>query len=284
MDARAILPDLVSRGRAPRSVLDWNRFETWRRTAWRLTAEELGADVREEFLRRPPEYIVGDDLGWLDKIVRRVTGRTVDTKSLMAAKLAARYGSIRACHATRTAEVDRYYHEGLRPLDPNEAQSRAAAHFLGGDFPELRPADLERAAREVGSGLRAGCVFFEANEQALISDAGHYLLYGGEYVTAIAAHLRGARDYRQALKAVGAPTMFVCDVPLRAIGGHTLLEFAGTALEMMFEALQQGRSYRPDAHRGAGFCIREILPPSCIVGHYHPARIRDPFRGYAVVD
>jgi hypothetical protein len=169
----------------------------------------------------------------------------------------------------------------LQTLDPSGADARAKEIFLSGDYPEVAESDLQRAIITVGSDLRAGRVWFEANEQDLIGFSGHYLLYGGEYLTALAANLGDARDYRQVLKGFGRPTMLVCDVPLDLMGGHTLVEFAGCALEYIFENLQD---YEPDPHRGAGFCIHRLLPPENLVGHYHPTRIRDPFLGYRVRD
>jgi hypothetical protein len=265
---------------APPEVWDWHAYESWRDTAWRLMADVLDDRVRAEFLRRPPEYVVGDDLSWLDRIIKRTTGAEIDSKSLMADRLTGHFTAMRACHATRSADLAAYYSDGLRPLDPEVVHIRAREIFLGGEFTELTDAHLEEAIKTVGSDLREGRVYFEANERLLIEDAGHYLLYGGEYLIAIAAHLPRYRDYRQTLKRFGTPTMFVCDVPLTDIDGRIVLEFAGTALEMMFQELLDGEDFEPDWHRGAGFCIHRPLPPTNIVGHYHPTKMRDPLTRY----
>ena len=219
---------------------------------------------------------MGDDLRWLDCIVERVTDIEIDTRNLMADRLAGHFTAMRACHATRTADVSSYYREGLRPLDPLVVHERARAIFLSGSFPELSAADLDRAIDAVGSDLRESRVFFEANERLLVDLGGHYLLYGGEYLVAIAANLSRLRDYRQALKRLGEPTMFICDVPLIDIGRGILLEFAGMALEIMFEEILERDSFKPDWRRGAGFPIHRTLAPNHIVGHYHPTHIRDP--------
>ncbi|MDO8774856.1 MAG: hypothetical protein Q7K57_40350 [Burkholderiaceae bacterium] len=138
---------------------------------------------------------------------------------------------------------------------------------------------LQKAIDIVGSDLREGRVCFEANEEMQIAQAGHYMLYGSEYLTAIAAHLGGGRDYRQVLKKDGQPTLFVCDVPLDLIGEGTLLEFAGEALESLFKELLDGSEFVRDRWRGAGFCIRRPLPAEHVIGHYHPTVRHDPLRG-----
>jgi hypothetical protein len=260
---------------APDKVLDWPSYSTWRDVVWSLIADVVDADVRATFITTPPKYVVSDDLRWLDKIVWAVKRQRIESKALLAERILERYASIRSVHGTRTADVGGFYRNGLIPLDLNAARKTANETFLGGQFPELNAEKVDAAIRAVDPSLREGRVWFEANEPMLVEQCGHYMLYGSEYVIGIAAHLSGPRDYRQALKRVGTPTIFVCDVPWSLIGHGTLTEFAGCALQCVFEELLEGRDYEPDSWRGAGFCIHQALPPECIVGHYHPS-VRDP--------
>lgn len=280
-DDHLISSDPKKRPAAPDRVWDYIHYPSWREALWTLLGEVLDDRVKREFKRRPPKYVVSDDLSWLDTIINRVTGEETDIKAFTAARLLERFDFIRACHATRTADVSAYYRHGLLPLDPSLVHARAAEIFLAGDFPELNAAHLDAAITDVGSDLRAGRVWFEANERDLVEHCGHYLLYGGEYLIALAAHLPRGRDYRQALKAFGRPTMFVCDIPLDMMGWPTLMEFAGCALESLFENLLDA-DYAPDLHRGAGFCVHRALGPEYIVGHYHLAKVRDPLQGFRV--
>ncbi len=266
----------TNRQTAPDSVWDWQTYSTWRSVVWDLIGDTVDDRVRSAFIKSPPEYVVGDDLSWLDDIIRSVQGFEVASKSLLADRLGQRFKKLRAFHGTRTSDVAGFYRNGLLPLDPGTSQAQARAIFLSGAFTELCAVDIETAIQAVGSDLRARRVFFEANEELLVEQCGHYLLYGSEYLTAIAAHLNGHRDYRQVLKSRGEPTLFICDVPLPLIGGHTLLEFAGMALENVFQELLDGEGYAPERWRGAGFCIQQPLPPECIIDHYHPVVSRDP--------
>jgi hypothetical protein len=262
---------------APGSTWDYRAYRTWRSDIWKLLEELVDDDVKSAFLADPPEYVVSDDLSWLDRIIWKVKRREVDSKGFLVTQIGQRYDALRAVHGTRTSDVERFYREGLRPLDPAVAHEQAREIFLSGRFPELDEGRLVEAIRAVGTDLREGRVYFEANEQMLIDLAGHYMLYGSEYVLAIAARLaeRGRYDYRQVLKARGAPTLFICDVPLRLIAPRLLSEFAGNALEMVFQELLDGRKFKPDRSRGAGFWIGERLCPSHIAGHYHPVVTRD---------
>lgn len=260
----------------PSDVWDYRAYSTWRDEIWKLISDFADAEVQSEFKAAPPEYVVSDDLSWLDDIVYDVHGTEIDSKRCLAQRLRERYRAMRAVHGTRTAEHDRFYSEGLQPLVPDRFHADAREVFLSGDFPELSESDLQSAIAKVGADLREGRVFFEANEEMLIEHAGHYMLYGSEYLLAIAANIGNRRDYRQVLKNRGIPTLFVCDVPLDFISADTLLEFSGDALAKVFQELLDGDDFEPDRWLGAGFCINVPLAPEHLVGHYHPVVRRDP--------
>jgi hypothetical protein len=263
---------------APLDVWNHRDYSTWRTVIWELIQDVVNPEVRSAFLASPPQYVVCDDLSWLNNIVCEVTGEEADTKALLAQRLRRRFRALRAVHGTRTADLGEFYRQGILPLVPAQFHLKAHEIFLGGEFPELSEEDLDTAIRAGGSNLREGRVYFEANEEMLIAFAGHYMLYGSEYLLAIAAHLGTShRDYRRVLKRRGTPTLFVCEVPLELISERTLQEFAGDALESVFQELLDGPNFRRDRWRGAGFSIRCQLSPACIVGHYHPVITRDPF-------
>lgn len=275
---KLVEPIHAERPPAPTDVWDHRAYSTWRAEIWKLIDDFADADVKKSFLDCPPEYVVCDDLSWLDDIVYAVHNDEIDSKALLSERLRSRYRALRAVHGTRTNDVAAFYRDGLLPMVPELLHAQARAIFLNAQFPELTESMLQKAIEAVGSGLREGRVWFEANEEMLIAQAGHYMLYGSEYVTAVAAHLQGGRDYRQVLKNSGQPTLFVCDVPLELISESILREFAGGALESIFQELLDGPEFVPDRWRGAGFCIHKPLPAEHLIGHYHPDVKRDPFR------
>jgi len=143
-------------------------------------------------------------------------------------------------------------------------------------------AHVDEAIQYVGPELRHGRVYFDAHERELVESCGHYMLYGSEYVTAVAAHIQGPRDYRQALKTRGTPTVFVCDVPIAAMHSDAVEEFAGIAVKVLFKRLLDPTFEHPQPHDGGGICIRRALPANRIIRHYHPTHIADPFLGNLV--
>ena len=231
-------------------------------------------------MRTPPEYVVGDDLSWLDNVIERVSGERVDSKTKMTCLLQEHFTAVRACHATNTASVNPYYQKGLLLMNPETVHAQARAFFLNGNFPKLTANAVDDAIAAVDYGQRSGQIFFESNEAFLITICGQYLIYGGEYLAAIAHNLPSNHglEYRKALKDLGKPTMFICDVPWRDIKGNFMHEVAGYALSMLFQELLDGDEYEPDPYRAAGFSIFRPLDPGNIVGHYHLESVRDPYR------
>lgn len=235
------------------------------------------APVLDMFRRNPPEYIVGDNLAWLDKLVLQATGHTIDTKELLAVQICEMFDFIRAYHGTRISDTSHFYSEGLVRLDVSRFKELAANIFLTPEFPELTLTHLEEAFSAVGVQTREGLIYFAVNHKELLSDCSHYLLYGSEYLLAIAAHIEGARDYRQVLKRRGTPTLFVCNVPTADIPFSLIREYAGKAIATMFErALDPGYAH-PQVGAGGGLWIAKDLAPSNIVSHRHPSGLRDQF-------
>lgn len=280
MIPRQIPSSISDRAHAPTDVWDWQSLNSWRSAIWKLLSKYVDQSVINSFVERPPQYVVSDDLTSLEKHIYEVSEIEIDIRSHLAAQLKRQFRAFRGAHATRAVNLESFYTEGLQPLTSQAANLRAKEIFLGGDFPELQEGDLNKAISDAGCELREGRVYFEGNERSLISQARHYLLYGSEYLIAIAAHLPKKRDYRQVLKAFGNPTMFVCDVPFRLIPDSMISEFAGAAIEVVFQELLDESEAFDSLEGGAGFCIYEALPADCIVGHYHPVNIRDPFNSF----
>src|SRR4051812_23973574 len=86
LDARAAIPD---------DVFCYPLVSTWRDRMWQMLSDVITDAVRTEFVRHPPEYIVSDDLGWLDRLVFQVTGETVDMKELVATRLSREFRAFR---------------------------------------------------------------------------------------------------------------------------------------------------------------------------------------------
>lgn len=255
----------------------WEDLSSWSSIVMRQIAPEVNQDVLRRFSERPPRYVVGDDLTWLDDIIEASSGQVVDMKATLGVRLHRAFDSLRAYHGARPESVAAYLERGLVPLEPAAAQQRARQLFSDHTRGGFTSAQLDAAIAKVDTSTRAGRVYFEANRRFLEDHCAHYMLYGSEYITGIAAALSGwPPDVRQVLKTTGIPTVFICDVPLSMIHQETVEEFAGMAIQAIFERLLEPDLPHPGLGQGAGFSIRQELPAPCIVGYEQPRILFDP--------
>ncbi len=283
-EGREIPEDLAKRTPPPDDVFCLPLVDSWRDRIWHMLEDLVTAEVKDAFIGDPPESVFSDDLSWLDEIVYEVTGRIVNMKELVVDRFANEYRAFRAGHGTRTNDVGPFYSHGLRYLRPDEIENRARAIFLNGQYPLGNEARLKDAIDDVDarntSGGRPGRLYFAAEERSLITrigGSGHYLVYGSEYLYCLGMRTIGEWETRQALKSIGRPTMFVCDIPMSMMRPHTLGEFAGMVIEYLFCELANLPCHALSAGAGSALSIAQDLPGRCIVGHYHPARVHAPY-------
>jgi len=70
--------------------------DTWRDRIWRMLDDVITDRVRSEFMCNPPEYVVSDDLSWLDDIICDTTCTVVNIKAVVARRLSDEYRAFRA--------------------------------------------------------------------------------------------------------------------------------------------------------------------------------------------
>jgi len=280
---RAILEHLAERGPVPQDVFCFPAFDSWRERVWRLISDYITHEVKAAFTRRPPEYVVSDDLSWLNEIVFQTTSRDVEMKSLLADRLAGEYRAFRAAHGTRTDDLAPFYEHGLRCLRADETETRVRALFMTAEFAWVTEEKFDAAIADIDarnlSGGREGRLYFSADERSLITrngGSGHYLVYGGEYLYCLGIRLVSRLDAQRALKSIGRPTILICDIPIAIMRPSTLEEFAGSILEFLFCELIGEPSHALSDGAGSALSLAVELPGEHIVGHYHPARIYDP--------
>lgn len=283
-EERLIEQETSARPKLPDDVFCYPQPDSWRTRIWEMLADHITDDVKAEFVRNPPEYVVSDDLSWLDDIIFAVTHRTCDIKEVMGERLGREYRAFRAGHATRTNDLAPFYLQGLKCLRAEEIEDRARTIFLNGRFASADEERLQHAINDIDarkeSGGREGSLYFAAEESSLftrIGGSGHYLIYGSEYLYCLGIRVTSTWETKRALKEIGRPTMLVCDIPMALLSPYTLKEFGGMMLEFLFCELVDGlESYALSPGSGSAISLTVDLPPEHIVGHYHPTSIYDP--------
>lgn len=199
-----------------------------------------------------------------------------DNRSRLGREFRESISSVLAYHACRPRDISAYQKDGIVPLDKEAVNDHARRVF--GEMPGLTAELIEDAIKKVASpddtDLRSGRIFLGLDERWLCDPCGHYLLYGSEYLAAIAVNIAhpSGKDVRQHLKTEGTPTMFVCDIPCELISNGDMEELASKLL---------ARQLRPVTERESHFEftieLGQVLPPDCIISHYCPKDIRDPW-------
>ena len=98
---REMPEDIAKRTPPPDDVFCLPLVDSWRDRIWRMLEDLITAEVKDAFVGDPPEYVVSDDLSWLDEIMYEVTGRIVNMKELVTDRFANEYRAFRAGHGTR---------------------------------------------------------------------------------------------------------------------------------------------------------------------------------------
>jgi hypothetical protein len=106
-------------------------------------------------------------------------------------------------------------------------------------------------------------VWFGLFQNKLMTDSGHYLCYGSEYLAGLATgfdHSQYGRHHDLLLR-TGKPTIFFCDVPI-----HLVPDVYLDNIQEYFDLCD-------------GFCIHENLSPEFIVKHLFPKQAYNPLCG-----
>ena len=258
-------------------TLAWEDIVAWRRRIWPVIESHLGR------VRGVP-LALDTQLTEQSRERLRARLRQKATVSALAAALPRLYDQVRLFHGCRPVDVTSYYTCGLKPLDCTHANAAAYTTFLSGASPELTRADVDAAIAEVGPDLREGRVYFCFDGRELVEYCGHYLIYGSEYLCAVGASLMRLHqrrdgwspDYREALKRVGIPTLFVVDLPLILLRRSAIREIAEALLAGvdLTQGVADGALQEAPADR-SGFWTDQVVPTAHIAGHTHPECIPD---------
>lgn len=110
----------------------------------------------------------------------------------------------------------------------------------------------------------------------LLESAGHYLIRGSEFLNAVAGKLTRitGKNYLLQNFQLGSPTMLVCNLPVSMVPEEQLREFACRMAVALLAPLVEC-SEQSVNRIDYCFILRQCLPASSILNHYHPKRIRD---------
>lgn len=172
------------------------------------------------------------------------------------------YTHLRAYHACRPLCIDKYLVNGVQVIQKKQAlqesQIRIKSDYVDAD-------KIKKIFRKHWQDFDDiyKRVWLQVNKEELLSDSGHYLIYGSEFINALATEL----GCKSSLKGVGIPTIFHCDIPMEDIDGDIIMEIE--------------RSVMSGDTDDISIAVAGVI--SCnIVDYEHPKEVQDPYYGYSI--
>lgn len=180
---------------------------------------------------------------------------------------------LRTYHGCRVKDAGLFHRTGLHLNDPAALADQARRHVSEDDRLEWMRPKIDQMIEEFDSRERdTGRLYLCADDRGQLTDSasGHYCLYGSEWIQVLLGW--GAHEV---LRSRGVPTILEIDLPLAETSEWERQEFAQTLLQEWIHAAVNN----PDWVRELDFTfmMRNNIPPSWVVGHFHPARLHDPF-------
>jgi hypothetical protein len=177
-------------------------------------------------------------------------------------------------HACCPVSVKSYFEKGFLVQEPNQL-----VEDFKKIFSDLDSLLIQRVVEdcELHGYNERGKVFFSTNSEYLLNHGGgSFLIYGSEYLQAMARILCEKElhneNFMLRLKNRGYPTVFEVNVPRESIPSErlewiskVLIAFWGNNIIGIQDPIEDG-----------GFASHSDIAPENIVSHLHPAVIRDP--------
>jgi len=184
------------------------------------------------------------DMNILD--VTKVSGKKIKLSN---------YTHLLAYHACRAEDEHIFRSQGLKPYTKDEALSDAV-HKLECD--RVCKKNIETKFEELW-GKQSKSVYLMLETTELLGESCHYLIYGSEFINALAMHL-GCRDR---LKESGKPMFVVCAVPISDIHKDWL------------DGLEQAIRRKDTANRS--IAVSRVAAENVVDIIYPTGTVRDPY-------
>lgn len=210
-----------------------------------------------------------DDTEWLTLLESALSDTLEKTETDFAEYLCDH--SVRLAHGCRPSNLASYMRLGIRPYNAESFREVLEIFLKKRTVAPYRSSILEAAAKlkDRGDELK---VFLALDERSLLTYAGHYLIYGSEWLTAALGE-----NGRQALKRNGVPTLLYVNWPFRNASRSERSQFALRIFREWVRLTCLGSVTTSFAD--FTFVAAGRVDESLLLGHSHPNRIIDPLEG-----
>jgi hypothetical protein len=266
--------------RRKRPTVELFRPESWRSEVETAITSITPSNVIEYLKQVPGENMFADTMHYMERAYGHfgyIFG--FEAKEKLIETVIKKFTYFRSYHGCRPFSIESYFRDGLRVLSRDRLARYAFELFEG----TISYEDLILRAQKADLQTRLGNVYFTAEAEELVSECGHYLIYGGEALSCLWHDGNGGinhlfADCQARHREKGIPTVFECDVPIEWLPNAFRKELANTLVTYHLKLESEKPVPVNDWSRNWGHYISRDLPPRLIRSHFHPANIPDPLR------
>lgn len=254
-----------------REIVRWDDFATWAPVIDRWLVPYLVDDHLRRLKDVDPKPYYVDDPIWVDQVLQSVLNEDAEfIVEVVADELTSQ--SIHSFHGCRTKDASPYLEHGILLNDPEMLAEQLRTIVREEERLEhFRPRVETLIAKFDARDRDTDRLYLSADERGLIEDAGHYLIYGSEWIQCVlgwSAHW--------VLRTRGAPTIIDVRLPLNTQDHQTRQELATNLLHEWTRAKAECRNAEI-RDIDFSFILREPIPASWIISHHHPSYVLDPY-------
>ncbi len=258
-------------------MISWRKQKSLKKITESLLDGILTESIIEYFQYNRPRYFVSDNSSWFRDAVYNVHEIYIeDPFEYLAQKIKENVKFLRAYHGCKPIDFKSYFENGIIPLDTKTFVEYAETRLTPCG---VTKADIINGMKGIDTSCRGGYAWFVLDDRSYFEGCEHYLIYGSEYLNAVAGKIQYeiGKPAKYHLEEVGTPTIFVCNIPISIIDDVDLRLLSGTMIKNYFEIIFDGRDNSDGLN--FGFEIEVILKPEYIIDHYHPKELNNQFLG-----
>ncbi len=261
------------------NVFIWKDFNEWKSALEDMFKDILTPELKAKIKQNRDIVEYCDD----PEAFETLAGQSIEAMITMEKinEFRQQYSHIRVYHGCRPVDVQSYYKKGLLLHDKDALVERFREIFLSGKFPELTEEMLQESIEEAApySVGRDGELCLIIDDRVIIERDGHYLVYGGEYLSGLVTNLplkNSQEKYLPVLREIGKPAIIVINLPntTEYINNNIIFEVIRYMITEWVFIIAHSR-VDTNFYNGDGLAYRKPLLPEHICSHYHPRKIRD---------
>jgi hypothetical protein len=254
-------------------IFIWKNYGDWsdefKKLSFGLLSEEFIAKIKPN-----AEEIYNDDCGPLEELIMVDDDNIINYEKFIEG-FKNSYTHILTFHASRPVDVKSYYMNGLQKISFESLQNRFREIYLNGTFPEISETDIVDAIQSLSEDYSRNELYVTLDDREFISDCGHYLIYGSEYLSCLALRLKpeSKYDYRSHLRTIGIPTIYKIKIPISMVHDDDLRCLYNVGVRHWIYNYLHKRSQSSSID--FTFLITDNIPAENVIDHWHPTKIRD---------